>query len=371
MKFQVILIAQLFILSIISPALGQTCTSSGGDYDPDNDLDIEPYIFRCGTAMMRDRYQKVSPDYKLIEACNNYYSDGNYYRNKGKIYYSPEYASFDLIANADAKSFRCEEGTPRDNSNIYFKGKVVANVDKTSFKSVGFTYCSDNKNVYYRNRYNENGKLLKLEGALPSSFKLVGDSSSNYAKDNKSAYFNGKVITMSDPASFIVLDYGYAHDKNYVYYNGVKVEGMKGEGFKVLKDCYLGSDGVKLCNGSNVLKNSDANSFRAIECGYYKDNNNVYLNGAILEGIDSKTFQILTWGYTKDKNGVYCDLKLIKGAKPSSFEILGRKHARDSQHIFYLNNTILCDYKSFEVSNQLDYLSKDKDYDYKKGIRTK
>jgi len=369
MKFSLILLTQLFLLIIIPPTFGQTCTSSGGD-DVD-DLDLPHYRFRCGTSMMHDRMNKVSPEFKLIEGCDNYWADGNYFRNKGKIYYSEKYGSHELIASANSKSFRCEDGTARDDNNIYFKGKIIANIDKTSFKSVGNVYCSDNKNVYYRNRYSESGGLQKVTGAKSSSFELIGEVNSNYAKDTGSVYFSGKVITSSDPTSFAVLDYGYAHDKNYVYYNGEKIEGMNGANFKILKDCFLGSDGVSLCNGSMVLKNSDAKSFHAIECGYYKDNNNVYLNGAILEEIDSKSFQILTWGYTKDKNAVYCDMKLIDGADPVSFKVLARKHSKDNNDIYYLHNTMECDYDSFELDNTLDYLSKDKNYSYKRGIRIK
>ncbi len=366
MQFKVLL-SLLFLIFSISSSLAQTCTSSGGD--DDTDLDIEPYQFRCGHSMMYDRMKKASSDFKKIENCDNYWADGTYFINKGKIYYSSEYGIHELVVGAEAKSFRCEDGTARDNNDIYFKGKAISDIDKASFKSIGLAYCSDNKTVFYRNRYNKFDKLLKIEEAAATSFELIGELESNYAKDSYSVYYAGKVVVSSDPESFEVLEYGYARDKNFVYYSGVKVEGMNGANFKVLKDCFLGSDGIVLCNGGKVLENSDAKSFRAIECGYYKDNNNVYLNGAILKEIDSKSFQILTWGYTKDKNGVYCDLKLIDGADPTSFKVLGRKHSKDNNGIFYMNQIIDCDYKSFEVNNKVDYLSKDINHTYKKGIR--
>ncbi len=366
MKFLTLPLTALLLFLFINPTLSQTCTSSGGDYDPD--LDLEPYRFRCGTAMMHGM-KKVSKDYKIIKGCSNYYSDGNYYRNKGKIYYSKEYGVFDPIAIADEKSFRCEDGTVRDNDNIYFRGEVVENIDKSSFKSVGYAYCADKEDVYYRNRYSKSEGLMKIAGADATSFKLIGDSNSYYAKDNQSAYFNGKVVQSSDPSSFKVLEYGYAHDKNHAYYNGITIEGMNGANFKVLKNCFLGSDGVNLSNGENILQNSDAKSFRAIECGYYKDNNNVYLNGMILEGVDSETFQILSWGYTKDKGAVYCDTKVITDAKPETFEVLGRKHSKDGKHIFFMQQTIDCDYDSFVVDTKIDYMSQDKNHSYKKGIQ--
>ena len=344
----------------------QTCTSSGGD---DRDFLDEPYRFRCGTSMMKHRFKKQSSDYKLIKTCSKYYADGNYYSNKGKIYFSPSYGEHELIASADAKSFRCENGTTRDNKHIFFLGKIVKDVDTESFKSIGSLYCGDDKAVYYRNKYAEDGLLAKIDGADIASFENVGKEHSSYAKDVRAVYLSGKTLAGSDPATFELLEYGYAKDKNQVYYNGALVEGMNANEFKVLKDCYLGSDGVQLCNAGKVLENSDAKSFKAIECGYYKDANNVYLNGYILTGVDSETFEILSWGYTKDKNAVYCDLKVITGAKSDNFEVLGRKYSKDASSIFYLHNKVKCDYKTFALDYSKDYLAKDKKGKISRGIR--
>ena len=182
-------------------------------------------------------------------------------------------------------------------------------------------------------------------------------------------YYYGNPIINSDPSSFEILEYGYSRDNNYAYYNGVKIEGMKGEKFTIIKDCYLGSDGIALCNGLTKLEPSDATTFKAIECGYYKDQNNVYLNGQVLDNVDSESFEILSWGYTKDKNAVYCDLKLIEGANPATFEVLARKHSKDDEAIFYLNKKIECDYNSFKISAELDYLASDKNHQYSRGVK--
>ena len=343
----------------------QTCTSSGGDDDPF--LDDDYPRFRCGTAMAK--LIKIPADYKLIEKCDNYWTDGEYYKNHDKIYFSKTYGEFNLVKDADVKSFRCEEGTAKDDYHIYFMGKTVNNVDNKNFKSVGLSYCADDNNVFYRNRYNESEKLLKVTTAHASSFQLIGEPLSGYAKDDEKVYYNGQALDGADPATFELLQYGYSHDKNQAYYNGQLIDGMQGTNFQVLKDCYLGSDGIHLCNGLMFLPGSDAKSFHIIECGYYKDDNHVYLNGAILEQFDSKTFEVLGWGYTKDINAVYCDLKLIEGADPASFEVLGRKHSRDSKHIYYLQNMMKCDYKSFQLDDKRDYLSKDKNHEYSRGIQ--
>lgn len=360
------IVATSILLMFLSSAFTQTCTSSGGDDFPD--IEDYPYRFRCGTEMMH-RKDIVSKDYKIIESCNNYYAEGNYFKKDNQIFYSPQYGEFNLVKGASASVFRCEKGSAMDNEYVYYLGKRITDIDVSSFKVVGNLYCMDNNHVYFKNKYSETGKIMQLTSGPHLNFQIIGDSNSYYANDENTVYYYGKAIAESDPASFKVLVYGYAHDKNAAYYNGKKIEGMAGENFEVLKDCYLGSDGVSLCNGADKLPNSDAVSFTAIECGYYKDNNHVYLNGRILENVDCKTFQILSWGYTKDKAAVYCDLKLIKGANASTFEVLSRKYSKDEKDIFYLHQTIDCDYTSFALDNSKDYMAKDKKGKISRGVR--
>ncbi len=354
----------LVLSLLISSLYAQTCTSSGGDDLPD--MDDYPYTFRCGTARINS-YKKFSKDYKLIDACDNFWAEGSYYKKGNQVYYSPEYGTFNVIKEAKVKSFRCEDGIAKDDYNIYYLGNKVEAVNHSNFKSIGKFYCTDNENVYFKNKYAENHMLTEVKVGKSINFQLIGDSTSYYIKNDSSVYYYGKVLPDADPNSFEMLEYGYSHDKNYAYYNGEKIEGLKGESFKVIKDCYLGSDGILLCNGNKKLEHSDAATFKAIECGYYKDKNNVYLNGGIIQGVDVNSFEILSWGYTKDKNAVYCDLKLIEGADPVSFEVLARKHAKDDKHIFYLQKQMDCDYNSFKIDPTLDYLSSDKNNNYSRG----
>lgn len=355
----------LILSLILSSLFAQTCTSSGGDDYPN--IDDEPYIFRCGNDRMY-HHQKQAKDYKLIDACNNYWAENNYYIKDNQIYYSPEYGEFDLVIGANANSFRCEEGTAKDDKNIYYLGKKVEAVNHITFKSIGKLYCADNQKVYFKNKYTENGELTEVIKGKSKNFQLIGDSTSYYAKDDSSVYYYGKALVGADPNSFKVLEYGYAQDKNYAYYNDKRIEGLKGDGFKVLKDAFMGSDGISLCNMNNKIENSNATTFQIMECGYFKDKNHVYLNGSVLEDVDSESFKILSWGYTKDKNAVYCDLKLIEGANPATFEVLARKHAKDDKHIFYLQQKIDCDYTSFKIDTTLDYLSSDKNNQYSRGV---
>ncbi len=358
------LILTFFLTISLSTIFAQTCTSSGGDDYPN--IDDEPYIFRCGNDRMF-RHKKQSEAYKIIEACNNYWAENNYYKKDNQIYYSPEYGEFDLVIGANPSSFRCEDGTAKDDKNIYYLGKKVETISYSKFKSIGKLYCADDQKVYFKNKYTETHKLTEVIKGNSENFQLIGDSTSYYAKDDSTVYYFGKAILDSDPTSFKVLEYGYSHDKNYAYYNGEIIDGLKGEGFKVIKDAYMGSDGVSLCNGNKKIENSDAPTFKVIECGYFKDKNQVYLNGQVLENIDSDSFEILSWGYTKDKNAVYCDLKLIEGAKSASFDVLARKHAKDDEHIFYLQQTMDCDYNSFKIDATKDYLSSDKNNKYSRG----
>jgi len=359
---------KLIILSIISlitsSIFSQTCTSSGGDYDPDD----YPHHFDCGYSKGRYEKNRKYEDYKLIENCGHY-MDGRYYTYKGKVYYSIDYDTFTLLAAADTATFKCENGITKDKKNIYYKGKIVNNIDNKSFQSVGFVYCKDNKAVYYKNAYDTLETMVKIAEASSSSFTLIGDEYSHYAKDSTFVYYLGKALITSDPATFELLEYGYARDKTNAYYSGQIIEGMNGASFKVIKTSFVATDGVKLCSGTKVFENSDAATFEEIQCGYSRDKNNVYLNGRVLEGIDSKTFEILSWGFTKDKNAVYCDAQIIKGADPATFIVLGRKYSKDKSKVYYLQNTVDCDYDSFVVDNEKDYMAKDKNFSYKKGVR--
>ena len=354
------------VLTFLLPSLfAQTCTSSGGDDYPD--IDDYPYTFRCGNDRMY-KYKKQSKDYKLIEACGNYWAEGSYYKKGNEVYYSPKYGEFELVKGVNVKSFRCEDGIAKDDNSIYYLGKKVEKVNHSSFKSIGKLYCSDNEKVYFKNRYNESSSLTEVVKGQPKNFQLIGDSTSYYGKDDSTVYYYGKALKNADPVSFIILEYGYSHDKNNAYYNGEIIEGLKGKDFKIIKEALMGSDGMVLCNGNKKIENSDAITFKVIECGYSKDKSNVYLNGSVLKGVDSESFEILSWGYTKDKNAVYCDLKLIAGAKPSSFKVLARKHAKDAENIFYLQQTMDCDYGSFKIDPTKDYLSSDKNNQYSRGI---
>jgi hypothetical protein len=147
------------------------------------------------------------------------------------------------------------------------------------------------------------------------------------------------------------------------------IEGLNGSAFKLIGDSYFGGDDNNLCYNGSVIKGSDAKSLENLDCGYYKDAYNVYFNGYKLDGYDSETFELMSWGYSRDKYRVYCDRIEIVGAVPSSFEILGRKHGKDSKNIFYLQSMMVCDYESFRVSEDLDYMSADKDNKYQEGIK--
>ena len=222
----------LVLSLLISSLFAQTCTSSGGDDLPD--MDDYPYTFRCGNDRMF-KHNKASSEYKLIKSCNNYWAEGNYYKKNNQIYYSPKYGEFELVENANPNNFRCENGTAKDNRQIFYMGKAKGNVDLLSYKDDGKLYCKDNNKVYFKNRYAETDPLAEITEAKPNKFVLIGDSTSYYAKDDSLVYFSGKIISNADPTSFKVLEYGYSHDNYRAFYNGEIIEGLIGKDFTVLK----------------------------------------------------------------------------------------------------------------------------------------
>ncbi|MCI5055891.1 MAG: DKNYY domain-containing protein, partial [Flavobacteriales bacterium] len=358
----------LFLPGLIAfGTIAQTCTSSGGDQDPD---DFEPYRFRCGGSRKwdKDRKKEKGPVYESVESCGFMSAEGYYYTWKNKVYYSYDYVSFDPVLKADVKTFHCENGTAMDKDHIFFKGKAVASIETDDYEAIGYYYVKLNDKIYSRNKLPESSGLKEVE--TNGEFKLIGDSLSLFAKDEDQVFYNGLAIKDSDPKSFQILNNVYTKDDKNVYFNGSKKDSLVGKSFEIIDEYGIfGKDENFLCYYGNVIPNSDAKTFKDLGCGYFSDKNNVYLNGRVLPGIDSETFELLSWGYTKDKNKVYCDQQVIVGANPATFQVLARKHSKDDRNVFFLQKIIDCDYASFKVSDKLDYMASDKDFQYKSGVR--
>ena len=96
---------------------------------------------------------------------------------------------------------------------------------------LGFGFTIDSNYVY------KNDTIV--EGADPKTFETINWQ---WAKDNKSIFFFGKLIPFIDYNTFHYLDYHYAIDKNNVYYDDKIIEGADASSFKHIDGSQDGRD---------------------------------------------------------------------------------------------------------------------------------
>lgn len=155
-----------------------------------------------------------------------------YETNRGRVYYGNE-----PVMHADARSFvDLGHGYAKDNNNVYMNGRVLENVDPTTFRLKGHSgrrnhersddvpmphrgYYKTQMNVYYGDR--------RID-AMASSFVDLGGG---YAKDNLDVYYCGKKVRGPMASSFVVLGGGYAKDNLDVYYCGEEIRGAMASSF--------------------------------------------------------------------------------------------------------------------------------------------
>ncbi len=74
----------------------------------------------------------------------------------------------------------------------------------------------------------------------------IVESTSPYASDKNSIYFNGKKILGADPATFEALRSELSKDKNAFYYNGEKLNvDIKTFEYTLEGNCLIGKDKIK------------------------------------------------------------------------------------------------------------------------------
>lgn len=157
----------------------------------------------------------------------------------GRVFYGEE-----LVRHADVRSFiDLGFGYAKDNHNVYMNGRVLENVDPTTFRlkerpghrpqdyemedrGPHRGYFKTTFNVYYGNK--------KID-AMASTFKEIGNG---YAKDSFNVFYYGEKIEGATASSFKELGGGYSKDSFNVYYYGQKVEGAMASSFKYIGNGY-------------------------------------------------------------------------------------------------------------------------------------
>ena len=176
-----------------------------------------------------------------------------------------------------------------DRGRVYFGEEIMMQADARSFVDLGWGYAKDRENVYM------NGRVL--ENVDPSSFRLKerstwrhhghGDMSEpqaprrGYYKTQFNVYYGDKKIDAM-PSTFVELGSGYAKDAFNVYYFGDKLKGCMASSFEILEGGYA-KDSFNAYYRGNKVEGAFAPSFRYTGDGYAEDTFNAYYKGKKLK----------------------------------------------------------------------------------------
>ena len=136
--------------------------------------------------------------------------------------------------------------------------------------------CEDAYRVYFNKEKTENTETSAVKFFDTQDMdEEYRNFVNGYQMNNKAVYYNEKILSGADSASFSYIADFYTKDKNTVYYNNIKI------------------------------KNSDSGTFEYLGYRYAKDKNSVYYSGKKIRNADAKTFEIVDFYRAKDKNRYY------------------------------------------------------------------
>jgi len=161
--------------------------------------------------------------------------------------------------------------------------------------------------------------FIEVEGADTLSFTMLKNYQF-YGKDKNAVYYKGIKIEGANPVSFEMIGGssdtfghvdGYTKDDKYIFIANKKIDSADVNTFNLLHSKY----------DENVFKFIQPQLFRglsAFDNGYARDKKYVFLWGEVLE-YDAATFELIGWGYSKDRRGIYYNGKLIIQGNPSNY----------------------------------------------------
>jgi hypothetical protein len=240
--------------------------------------------------------------------------------------------SFEIIDNFFA----------RDKNNVYFNERAKGGslfipldyVDAESFERLYPSYIKDKNAVYYLNTQDYglvSTNIEKVELAEVDSFEVLSKFKEDYtprvgyypfykhhsyAKDKNNVFFDGKIITGSDPKTFVIFNDKYPG----AYLGYYCSDGVSYHSSDLLH--YAGDKNAIYC-GDKIFQNGDIKSFKRLFNEIYKDKNNIYCQDMILESADPDTIERLKGSsFHKDKYRVYnSSCEVIQEGNPEDFDI--------------------------------------------------
>lgn len=234
-----------------------------------------------------------------------------------------------------------------ENGSVYYVDSVNGHyltkeplgiVDLNSFKDLGAKYAKDKENVYY-------GGFCIQEKIDVASFNIITFEGKNqrgypqFAKDKYRVFFEGNSLQNSDSNTFKKIENGFYADKNNMYgKDGIIIEGVNPQNYRFVGLNHIVSNGHVYFSNYLFDEVMDPASFEEAEGGcYYKDKYQLYTSSEVLSGADVNSYEISAdCNYLKSNGNIYHSGNLIEGADADSFEIInsGISLTKDKNYVY-------------------------------------
>lgn len=134
---------------------------------------------------------------------------------------------------------------------------------------------------------------------------------------------------------------------------------VKDAGIVVRIDKHLSKDSQCVYHADRIIS-QDAPHFELIaemdSFTFYKDQQNIFVNGIRFDGADVESFELLRHGYARDKTRVYlmgcASFKTIEDADPESFQVINQYYSLDQKHVYWRGSRLTdCEPSTYEALN--------------------
>ena len=219
--------------------------------------------------------EPLSVDTNTFEEIEN-----NYYRDKNHVYFYKD-GNLQKLKDANVKNFKMLKESSdfgKDQSNIYYKGYKLEQVDKDSFEILDEAY---------------DGSIIKDKNGIYILTEKSNEIKINKISENQNNIdFNSFIEITNNPYIF--------KDKNSVYT-------LNTDDDKTVTVFSFEKNDYKL----NKLNNINPKKFDMMELNYLKDDKNIFYFSdkekmmKKIKNANIESFEIMNNDYAKDKNGEY------------------------------------------------------------------
>lgn len=227
----------------------------------------------------------------------------------------------------------------RSRTQAFYQSLQLTGADAASFQALGDHYARDRRAVWFCDTHRESRDYFttkrfdvgEVEGAHPASFQVLSDG--EYGRDDTHVFYRGGIVAVKHPASFELLEPGFARDRVTGYYDRAPIAGSDGSSFAALGDGYSKDKAQVFFSGmdhhqpgpgvprSAPVRGALVASFAILKQGYAADVAHAYYDAQPLPGSPSG-LQVLDFGYAKTPDRVFYYGRPVPGADPATFQIL-------------------------------------------------